>query len=150
MGPRERSSILNVDLVVVTAAVISAELSHSFSSFGYSSKHDEICPESFGIVVCRFVGTVLDIWGLVWPSFKSRPGPQSKISGRILKGFRGPFSSAELSFLRMSRFPHCFCARHGLRFVALVFLPRIARGLRKATVCYALMLSGRKAGLRRR
>ncbi len=46
----------------------------------------EIEPESFGIVVCRFVGTVPDILGLVWPSFKRleiedfRPDP-SKFSG---------------------------------------------------------------------
>ncbi len=38
--------------------------------------------------MCRFVGTVPDISGLVWPSF--RPN-----SGRTLKVFRSPFSSAE-------------------------------------------------------
>ncbi len=66
-----------------------------FKSFGSSSKHAEIGPESFGIVVCRFVGTVPDILGLVWPSFRPKSGSKSKISGRILKSFRGPFSSAE-------------------------------------------------------
>ncbi len=35
-----------------------------FKSFG-SSKHAEIFTESFGIVVCRFVGTLPDILGLV-------------------------------------------------------------------------------------
>ena len=32
-----------------------------------------IGPESFGIVVCRFVATVPDIVGLVWPSFGPNP-----------------------------------------------------------------------------
>ncbi len=44
-------------------------------------------PESFGIVVCRFVGTVPDILGLVWPSLRPKSGSKSKISGRILKVF---------------------------------------------------------------
>ena len=59
-----------------------------FKSFGSSSKHAEIGPESFGIVVCRFVGTVPDILGLVWPSFRPKSGSKSKISGRILNNFR--------------------------------------------------------------
>ncbi len=37
------------------------------ASFGSSSKQAEIGPASFGIVVCRFVGTVPDIWGLLCP-----------------------------------------------------------------------------------
>ncbi len=45
--------------------------------------------------MCRFVGTVPDIVGLVWPSFRPKSGSKSQISGRILKSFRGPFSSAE-------------------------------------------------------
>ena len=67
--------------------LISAELSHSLNSFGSSTKHAEIGPESFGIVVCRFVGTVLDILGLVWPSFRPKSGSESTISGRILNKF---------------------------------------------------------------
>ena len=59
-----------------------------FKSFGSSSKRAEIGPESFGIVVCRFVGTVPDILGLVWPSFRPKSGSKSKISGRILNNFR--------------------------------------------------------------
>ncbi len=43
----------------------------------------------------QYVGTVPDILGLVWPSFRSKSGSKSKISGRILKSFRGLFSSAE-------------------------------------------------------
>ena len=49
-----------------------------------------------GVVVRWFVGTVPDILGLVWPSFRPKSGPKSQISGRILKSVRGPFSSAEL------------------------------------------------------
>ncbi len=46
--------------------------------------------------MCRFVGTVPDIWGLVWPNFKPNSGSESKISGRILNNSRDPFSPAEL------------------------------------------------------
>ncbi len=66
-----------------------------FKSFASSSKHDEIGPESFGIFACRFVGTVPDILGLFWPSFRFKPGSKSKMSGRVFQTFRGPFSSAE-------------------------------------------------------
>ncbi len=52
-------------------------------------------PRIVGIVVCQFVGTVPNILGLVWPSFRPKSGSKSKISGRILKSVRGPFSSAE-------------------------------------------------------
>ncbi len=31
-----------------------------------------------------FVGTVPDILGLVWPSFRPKAGPKSKMSSRIL------------------------------------------------------------------
>ncbi len=65
-------------------------ISH-IKNFGSSSKHTEICPESGGIVVCMFVGTVPDIWGLFWPSFRPKSGSKSKISGWILIYFRGPF-----------------------------------------------------------
>ena len=34
---------------------------------------------------------------MVWPSFRPNSGSKSKVSGRILKSFRGPFSSAEVS-----------------------------------------------------
>ncbi len=47
--------------------------------------------------MCRFVATVPDILGLVWPSFCPNSGSKSQISGRILKSFRALFSSAELS-----------------------------------------------------
>ncbi len=43
----------------------------------------------------RFVGTVPDNSGLVFPSFRPKSGSKSKIPGRILKSCRGPFSSAE-------------------------------------------------------
>ncbi len=46
--------------------------------------------------MCRFVGTVPDILGLVLPIFRPKSGSKSKISGRILKSFRGPVVSAEL------------------------------------------------------
>jgi hypothetical protein len=47
--------------------------------------------------VCRFVGIVPGILGLVWPSFKPKSGSKSKIPGRILKQILGSFSSAEKS-----------------------------------------------------
>ncbi len=79
--------------------LISAELSHRKRSFGSSSKHAEIGQESFGLVVCRSVGTVPDILGLIWPRFRPHSGSKSKISGRILQNVRGPFGSAELFVL---------------------------------------------------
>jgi hypothetical protein len=69
-----------------------------FESFGSSSKHAEIGPESFGIFVRRFVGTVPDLLGLAWPALG--PHPVSKISGRILKKFGDPFSPAEMILIR--------------------------------------------------
>ncbi len=69
-------------------------ISH-FTNFGSSSKQTEIGPESFGIVVCRFVGTGPDILGLVWPNFRPESGVKSRTYGRILKSCRGPCSSAE-------------------------------------------------------
>ncbi len=62
-----------------------------FKSFGSSSKHDDIGPESFGIGVRRFVGTVPNILGLVWPSFRPNSDSKSKIPGRILKQKSGAF-----------------------------------------------------------
>ncbi len=44
--------------------------------------------ESFGIVVCRVVGTVSDILGLVWHSFRPTSGLKSQTSGRISGGIR--------------------------------------------------------------
>ena len=61
--------------------------------------------------LCRFVGTVPDILGLVWPSFRPKSGSKSKISGRIPKHFRGPFRSADSGLLKMPRLG-------GRRFVA--------------------------------
>ena len=55
-----------------------------FKSFGSSSKHCEIGPESFGIVVFRFVGTPPGILGLVWPSFRPKYASKPTISRRIL------------------------------------------------------------------
>jgi hypothetical protein len=66
-------------------------------SFGSSLTHADIGRESFGIVVCRFVGTVSDILGLVWPRVRLNAGSNSEISGRIPQRCRGPFSSAEES-----------------------------------------------------
>ncbi len=40
-----------------------------------------------------------DILGLVWPSFRPTSGSKSKIPGRILKSFPGPFSGDEGSFI---------------------------------------------------
>jgi hypothetical protein len=53
--------------------------------------------------VCRFVGTVPDIWDLVWLSFRPKSGSKSKISGQILQSFRGPFSRAEINMARLFR-----------------------------------------------
>ncbi len=79
----------NVKLLCVHGVFV---LAGKTSQFGSSSKHAEIGPESIGIVVCRFVGTVPDILGLVWPSFRHKSGSKSKIPGRILLKFsaRGP------------------------------------------------------------
>ncbi len=82
-----------------------------FESFGPSSKHAELGPEAFGIIVFRFVGTVPDILGLVWRRFRPNSGSESKIPSRILKYFRGPFSSAEICafglFLALAAAPIC-------------------------------------------
>ncbi len=45
--------------------------------------------------MCRSVGTGPGILGLVWLRFRPQFGSTLKIPGRILKSFRGPFSSAE-------------------------------------------------------
>ncbi len=71
-----------------------------FKSFGSSSKHAEIRPESFGIVVWRSVGTAPDILCLVWLRVRPSSGSRSEIFGRIPKSCRVPFSSAE-SYLRL-------------------------------------------------
>ncbi len=47
--------------------------------------------------MCRSVGTLPGTLGLVWASFRPQSGPKSKISGRILKRFPGPLSSAAMS-----------------------------------------------------
>ena len=60
----------------------SAQPSHSFKVS--NRRHAEVDPESFGIVVCRFAGTVTDILGLVWPSFRPESGSKSKVPDRIL------------------------------------------------------------------
>ncbi len=68
----------------------SAELSHSLKVSDCRRDTPKICPESFGIAVCRFVGTVPSILSLVWPSFRPKSFSKSKIPGRILKSIRGP------------------------------------------------------------
>ncbi len=78
------------------AFISQTPVSHSFISFGSSSEDAEIGPESFGSLVFRSVGTVPDILGLAWPSFRPKSGSKSKIPGGILKSFRGPFSLADL------------------------------------------------------
>ena len=45
--------------------------------------------------MCRSVGTVPCILGLVWRRFRPKSGSKSQISGRILTSFPGPSSSAE-------------------------------------------------------
>ncbi len=50
-------------------------------------KHVEIGPEPFGIVVCRSVGTVSGILGLVLLPVRPKSSSKSKNSGRILKVF---------------------------------------------------------------
>jgi hypothetical protein len=76
---------------LIRFGVMGAKKNEVSKSFGSSSKHAEIEADSFGIVVCRFVGTVPDILGLLWPKFRPKSGSNSKISGRILKTCRGPF-----------------------------------------------------------
>ncbi len=64
------------------------------TSFGASPKHSELGPELVGRVVCRSVGTVPGILGLVWLRFRPNSGSKSKTPVRILKSCRGSFSSA--------------------------------------------------------
>ncbi len=52
-------------------------------------QHAEIGPESFGIVVCQFVGTMPDILGWVWPSFGHHSVLKTKIAGWILESCCG-------------------------------------------------------------
>ncbi len=96
----DRAGVLPVG--VLSCSVLAQDLSRSslvgysisrLRSVGSSSKQTKIGPDSFGIVWCRFLGNVPDI--LVWPSVRPKSGSKSKMSGRILKSLRGPFSSAE-------------------------------------------------------
>ncbi len=84
-------------LVVSWCAHDSVEQSRNLKCFGSPSEHAEIGPEPFGIVVRRLVGTVLDIFCLVWRRFKPTSGLKSNIPGRMFKNVRGPFKSAEKS-----------------------------------------------------
>ncbi len=79
-----------------TAIISHTPVSHSFGS---SPKLADIGPDSFGLVVCRFVGTVLGLMGLALLSFRPKYSPNSKIPCRILASFRGFFSAAELGAL---------------------------------------------------
>jgi hypothetical protein len=54
--------------------------------------------------VCRFVGTVPDMLGLLWLRFRPKFGPNLKMFGRILKIYPGRFSSAEHCRLSPSEF----------------------------------------------
>ncbi len=74
-------------------------------SFGSSSKHAEIGPESFGIVVCRLWVPCGGMWAWFGPALGPSPARKSKIPGRILKSFRGPLSSAEMSCSHSHRSP---------------------------------------------
>jgi hypothetical protein len=49
------------------------------------------------------VGTVPDLFGLVWPNFRPKSCSNLKISGRILQSFRGPSRCAEQRLHRMSK-----------------------------------------------
>ncbi len=63
---------------ILEGSLESAELSHSLKSFGSSSKHRDIGPESFGIVVCLSVGTAPCFVGLAQVRFEIedfRPDP---------------------------------------------------------------------------
>ncbi len=51
--------------------------------------------------------TVPVIWGLVWPRFRPKSGLNSKISGRIRKSVRGPFSSAESGVVHRQELAEC-------------------------------------------
>ncbi len=95
--------IRGYDLVLISTLALSAarlfgSAISQFKGFGSSSKHAEIGPESFGIVLCRSVGNVPGILHLVWPRFRHDSGSKSKISRRILQSCRGSFSSAEVRF----------------------------------------------------
>ncbi len=58
---------------------------------------------TFGVVVCRSVGTVPGILGLVWLSFRPKSGSRSKASGRIHESFRGPFLLSRVMFHSFTR-----------------------------------------------
>ncbi len=73
----------------------SAELSHSLQVLD-RGRNTETGPKSIGIGSCRFVGTALGIIGLALSGLGADVGPKSTISGRILKSFPGPVSSAEI------------------------------------------------------
>ncbi len=62
----------------------SAELAHSFNSVGSWWNHAEIGPESFGIVVCRSVGTVPGILRLVPAQNRRSPAGSLKVCGALV------------------------------------------------------------------
>ena len=71
---------------------VSAKLSHSLNNFGSSSKTKTKPVQNRSESLCRSAGTVPDILGLVWLSFRPKSDSKSKISGG---SFKGPCSSAE-------------------------------------------------------
>ncbi len=112
-----------------------------------SSKHAKIGAESFGIVVCRFVGTVPDVFGLVWTSFRPRSGSKSKIPGRILKSVRGPL--AQPSYLWGAAVPqNSRLVFGGSAFQTAPRPPQRRIRTTGAGLCYAIVLAGRRLGLR--
>ncbi len=75
------------------AAILSTKCVHivlPFSSFG-EPPECFFWPTSLGIVVRRSVGTMPGILGLSWLRFRPESGSNSKISGRVLNNYRGPF-----------------------------------------------------------
>ncbi len=66
-------------LVKSTTVFHSAELSHSLKTSDRRRKHAGIGPESFGILVCRSVGSAPGIFGLVLSGVGADLGPNSTI-----------------------------------------------------------------------
>ncbi len=133
----------------------SAELGHSLKRFGSSARHAEPSPESFGIVVCRSVGTVPGFWGSVWPSFRLKSVSKSRTPGWSLKGFQGPFSSGiyiyNLNFGPARSWvekAHELLAWCLWKLSGLTVPPPSAGNLPDGSLCYTILLPSRKSVLR--
>ncbi len=103
----------------------------------------EIGTESFGIVMCRFVGFEPGVFGLALLHFKPESGSKSKIPGRIRKSVGGPCSGP----FELSRgIPSGFLGSSSARAAGLGNTPRGWGGLLVRPVLAPLLF--RKGGAR--